>query len=103
MSGLRDTRLCDCSRMSSTLLTPNCDREAQSHRRGQGAPSGDYGRTYLFYKQLFLGWMLRNVGEVSRLNYSSNHAPYATPKPLFAKRGQLLVPFYSKGRLFVKQ
>jgi hypothetical protein len=65
---------------------------------------GDYSRTFLFYKQLFLGWMkLRNVVEVSQLKYSSDQAPPATPATLFANRGQLLVPFYSNGCLFVKQ
>jgi hypothetical protein len=67
--------------MSSTLLTPNCDRGNRLQARGKDAFGGCSG-TFLFCKQLFLGWIkLRNVGEVSQLKYSSDHAPLAKRNP----------------------
>lgn len=48
---------------------------------------GDYSRTFLFSKQLFLGWTLWNVGEVSQLKYSADYAPPATPATLIRKTG----------------
>src|SRR5262245_17746157 len=53
---------------------------------------------------LFLAFVkLRNVGEVARLKYNSDHARAAMPAAVVAKRGQLLVPFYSNSCLFVKE
>src|SRR5882724_8055951 len=77
--------------MSSTLLTPNCDRKEQATERAARSAIGDYSRTFLLCKQLFLGWIkLRNVGEVSQLKYSSDHAPLATPATLIRKPGPTL-------------
>jgi hypothetical protein len=41
--------------------------------------------------------------KLSRLNYNPAHVRSATLIPLLANRGQLVMPFYSKGSLFVKQ
>jgi hypothetical protein len=64
---------------------------------------GDCSRTFLFCKQLFLGWMkLRNVGEVSQLKYSSDYAPLATPATLIRKSGPTLSALLFQWCLFVK-
>ena len=51
-------------------------------------------------------WLRRSVGmleKLSRLNYSPDRARPATLILLLANRGQLVMPFYSKASLFVKQ
>src|SRR6266852_6233700 len=76
--------------MSSTLLTPNCDREEQATDVRQACLRRLQPNLPVL-QTTFLGWMkLRNVGEVSQLKYSSDHAPLATLRNPIRKPGPTL-------------